>query len=392
MFFEHASTLIWLLLPIAAGWGWVAGRHDYRRQRARRDLPTAYFKGLNFLLNEQADKAIEIFIKVLEVNSETVETHLALGSLFRRRGEVERAIRVHQNIIARPALDRDQRARALLELGQDYLKAGLLDRAENLFLELAEIRVHNEEALRLLMNIYQQERDWLKAISVCRRLGRMGGPGLASTIAQYQCELAEEAYKRNEHEQAREQARRALQSDRACVRASMVLGNIEAAEGHHKEAIKAWRRIENQNPLYLGEVAQSLAKSFQALGDEAGLYRFFLEALNRHHDVALMLALADVVERREGVAAAEAFVVSWLRRQPSARGLNRLIGLHVAQASGESREDLAVLKGIIEKIVESRRRYLCTQCGFAGQSLHWQCPSCHRWDTVMPAGEDDDEA
>lgn len=389
MFFDYASVLIWLLLPLAAGSGWVAGRYDHKRQRARKDLPSAYFKGLNFLLNEQADKAIEIFIKVLEVNSETVETHLALGSLFRRRGEVERAIRVHQNIIARPALDRDQRARALLELGQDYLKAGLLDRAENLFLELAEIRIHNGEALRLLMHIYQQERDWEKAISVCRRLGRAGGPGLSDIIAQYYCELAEEAYKADNQELAYEQARRALQSDKSCVRASIVLGQIEARAGRHKEAIKAWRRVEVQNPLYLGEVAQLLAQSFQALGDEDGLYRFFHEILARHRDISLMLVLADVVERREGLVAAEAFVVSWLRREPSVRGLNRLIGLHMAQATGESREDLAILKGIIEKIVESRRRYLCHHCGFSGQSLHWQCPSCHRWNTVMPSGEDD---
>lgn len=389
MFFEHASVLIWLLLPVAAGSGWIAGRFEHTRTRARKDLPTAYFKGLNFLLNEQADKAIEIFIKVLEVNSETVETHLALGSLFRRRGEVERAIRVHQNIIARPALDRDQRARALLELGQDYLKAGLLDRAENLFLELAEIRIHNEEALRLLMHIYQQERDWDKAISVCRRLARVGGPDLADVIAQYYCELAEEAFKRNEQDLAREQARRALQSDKGCVRASIVLGNIEAELGRHKEAIKAWRRVEAQNPMYLGEVAQPLAKSFLAVGDEEGLHRFFQETSTKHRDISLMLALADVVERREGVGAAEALVVSWLRQQPSVRGLNRLIGLHVSQASGRSREDLAILKGIIERIVAGRRRYLCYQCGFSGQSLHWQCPSCHRWNTVTPSGEDD---
>ncbi len=388
MFFEHASVLIWLLLPLAAGSGWLAGRYDHKRQDARKDLPSAYFKGLNFLLNEQADKAIEIFIKVLEVNSETVETHLALGSLFRRRGEVERAIRVHQNIIARPALDRNQRARALLELGQDYLKAGLLDRAENLFLELAEIRLHNQEALKLLMHIYQQERDWEKAISVCRRLGRAGGPGFADVIAQYYCELAEEAYGRSDYDGAREEARRALQSDRGCVRASIVLGNVEAALGRHKEAIRAWRRVESQNVVYLGEVAEPLARSFQALGDEEGLYRFFEQALNRHPDVSLMLALADVVERHKGVREAEAFVVTWLRRKPSVLGLNRLIGLHIAQASGPAREDLVILKGIIERIVGARRRYRCHECGFAAQSLYWQCPGCHGWNTMMPSGED----
>ena len=151
-----ADLLFWLLLPVAAASGWFLAKYDRHRRAQARDLPTAYFKGLNFLLNEQPDKAIEVFVQALEVNSETVETHLALGSLFRRRGEVDRAIRIHQNLIARPMLDKVQRAHALLELGQDYLKAGLFDRAENLFLELVDARPYNEAALRFLMNIYQQ--------------------------------------------------------------------------------------------------------------------------------------------------------------------------------------------------------------------------------------------
>jgi len=167
----NAYDLLWLLLPLAAASGWYVARFDQRRQAKRSlDLPSAYFKGLNFLLNEQPDKAIEVFIQVLEVNSDTVETHLALGNLFRRRGEVERAIRVHQNLIARPTLDKDQRTHALLELGQDYLKAGLLDRAESLFLELAEIRAHSEQALRHLLHIYQQEKEWEKAVKEAKHV------------------------------------------------------------------------------------------------------------------------------------------------------------------------------------------------------------------------------
>ena len=181
----NVYNLLWLLLPLAAASGWLGARIEQKR-RARRnafDLPSAYFKGLNFLLNEQPDKAIEVFTQVLEVNSETVETHLALGNLFRRRGEVERAIRIHQNLIARPTLDREQRSHALLELGQDYLKAGLFDRAENLFLELAEIRLHSEQALRLLLRIYQQEKEWGKAISSARKLARLSGENMNSVIA-----------------------------------------------------------------------------------------------------------------------------------------------------------------------------------------------------------------
>src|SRR4030067_1079248 len=165
--------------------GMIAGARFAQRRQAKRslDLPSAYFKGLNFLLNEQPDKAIEVFIQVLEVNSDTVETHLALGNLFRRRGEVEGAIRVHQNLIARPTLDKDQRTHALLELGQDYLKAGLLDRAESLFLELGEIRAAREAALRHLLHIYQQEKEWEKAGSVARKLARASGRKLAHVSA-----------------------------------------------------------------------------------------------------------------------------------------------------------------------------------------------------------------
>src|SRR3972149_1945846 len=187
-----AADLLWLLLPLAAASGWFVARLEQKRRVQKSlDLPSAYFTGLNFLLNEQPDKAIEVFIRVLEVNSDTVETHLALGNLFRRRGEVERAIRIHQNLIARPTLDKEQRSHALMELGQDYFKAGLFDRAENLFLELAEIQAHSEQALKLLLHIYQQEKEWEKAIDVTRKLAPITGKIMDENIAHFYCELAD---------------------------------------------------------------------------------------------------------------------------------------------------------------------------------------------------------
>jgi lipopolysaccharide biosynthesis regulator YciM len=379
--------LLWLLLPLAAWSGWAAARVEQKRNLAHFDLRSAYFKGLNFLLNEQPDKAIEIFIQVLEVNSDTVETHLALGNLFRRRGEVERAIRVHQNLIARPTLDKMQRSQALLELGQDYFKAGLFDRAENLFLELAEIRLHSEQALRFLMHIYQQEKEWDNAISACRKLARVSGKNLNDVVAQYYCEQAEDALASGNLAHAREHAKKALANDSACVRASIVLGDIEAAEGRHKEAIKAWKRIEDQDPHYLGEVAQRLAASFRQLGEEEGMYAYFDSALQRHGSIALMLALTDVIEGRDGIEVAEDFVVKWLRRRPSVQGLHRLITLNLIQADGSVREDLTLLKGLLERLMQTQQGYACQQCGFKGKSLHWQCPGCNRWNTIKPLGE-----
>lgn len=379
-----AYDLLWLLLPLAVGSGWLAAKFDQKRQAAANDLPTAYFKGLNFLLNEQPDKAIEVFIQALEVNSETVETHLALGNLFRRRGEVERAIRIHQNLIARPTLDKQQRSQALLELGQDYLKAGLFDRAENLFLELAEIRLHNEQALRFLRQIYQQEREWHNAISVCRKLTRLSGKNFNDVIGQYYCELAEEALTGKNVSQARDLLKKALTSDPGCVRASILLGSLEAEEGRHDEALKAWRRIEEQDARYLGEVAGRLRQSFQSLGDNGGMYEFLQRAMARHNSAALMLTFIDVLEQREGKAAAQAFLTDWLRRRPSIHGLHRLTQLKLADAEDAEQEGLRLLQGIIERLLDEHHDYVCRICGFKGKSLHWQCPGCNRWNTIRP--------
>ncbi len=385
----YAPELLWLLLPLAAASGWLVARFEQKRQARRSfDLPSAYFKGLNFLLNEQPDKAIEVFIRVLEVNSDTVETHLALGNLFRRRGEVERAIRIHQNLIARPTLDRDQRSQALLELGQDYLKAGLFDRAENLLLELAEIRAHSEQALKLLLHIYLQEKEWEKAVSITHKLARVSGRNMDEMIAQFYCELADQDYARKSYSAARGRLKQALQADDRCVRASMLLGDIAAQEGDYRKAIDNWRHIEEQDVHYLGEVAGRIAEGFKQLNDEQGLYDYFRDALQRHGGVSLALAFADVISSREGVEPAEKFVVEWLRRSPNVHGLHKLLELNLIRAPNSARNDLMLLKGIIEELRAQHLGYACGQCGFKGKSLHWLCPGCNRWNTIKPVREE----
>lgn len=385
----NASDLLWLLLPLAAASGWYVARIEQRRHaRQSLDLPSAYFKGLNFLLNEQPDKAIEVFIRVLEVNSETVETHLALGNLFRRRGEVERAIRIHQNLIARPTLDKEQRSHALLELGQDYFKAGLFDRAENLFLELAEIQAHSEQALKLLLHIYQQEKEWEKAIEVTRKLARISGKNMNEMIAHFYCELADQNYARKNNIAARENLKQALEVDEKCVRASILLGEIDAQEGKYRQAIEDWQLIEEQDIHYLGEVAERIAGAFKHLDDERGLYDYFQASLQRHGGVSLALAFADVINNRDGVEAAEKFIVDWLRRAPNVHGLHKLLELNLFKASDSARNDLLMLKGIIEELRGQHLGYACGQCGFKGKALHWLCPGCNRWNTIKPVREE----
>jgi lipopolysaccharide biosynthesis regulator YciM len=378
--------LLWLLLPVAAASGWWAAKRSANRQGSGRlnDLSSVYFKGLNYLLNEQPDKAIEVFLRLVEVDSETVETHLALGNLFRRRGEVDRAIRIHQNLIARPTLDREQRAQGLLELGLDYMRAGLLDRAESLFQELIEMDDHSAAALANLVDIYQQEKDWDKAIHAQRRLEAVTGTSLEPVVAQYYCELAEQARNAGDLDKAMQMVKRALKGDPRCVRASLIEGHIAAVAGDYKAAVTAYLRVEDQDPRYLTEVIAPLQESYQRLGKPDQMLEYLQHLVREHQGVSATLALADLVRQTQGEQIAAQFISAQLHEQPSVRGLERLIELNLAGSNGVARDNLLTLKSLAGKLLEDKPVYQCEHCGFSGKSIHWQCPGCKHWSTLKP--------
>lgn len=380
------AELLFLLLPVAALSGWLLGRREVRdggRQFSR--LSSDYFKGLNFLLNEQPDKAIEVFIHMLEVDSDTVDTHFAVGNLFRRRGEVDRAIRIHQNLIARPTLSRQQRDQALYELGNDYMRAGLLDRAENLFQELvAESTAYRPQALRQLLDIYQQEKEWHKAIAVGQRLQGMGTEGISPIIAQFFCEQAEQALVLGERTDALRLARRALVEDRNCVRATLLEGRLELEAGDYKAAVRIFRRVEQQEPAYLSEALTPMQEAFTQQGKVGEMIAYLREILSRHGGISIMLKLADLIRQQQGEREAAVFVVNHMRGHPSIRGMGRLIELKLHTSEGQAREDLLVLKDLTDKLLETKPVYCCSQCGYSGKTLSWQCPSCKQWNTTKP--------
>jgi len=380
------AELLFLLLPVAALSGWLLGRREVRdggRQFSR--LSSDYFKGLNFLLNEQPDKAIEVFIHMLEVDSDTVDTHFAVGNLFRRRGEVDRAIRIHQNLIARPTLSRQQRDQALYELGNDYMRAGLLDRAENLFQELvAESTAYRPQALRQLLDIYQQEKEWHKAIAAGQRLQGMGTDGISPIIAQFFCEQAEQALLLGERSDALRLARRALVEDRNCVRATLLEGRLELEAGDYKAAVRIFRRVEQQDPAYLSEVLTPMQEAFTQQGKVGEMIAYLREILSRHGGISIMLKLADLIRQQQGEKEAAVFVVNHMRGHPSIRSMGRLIELKLHTSEGQAREDLLVLKDLTDKLLETKPVYCCSQCGYSGKTLSWQCPSCKQWNTTKP--------
>lgn len=380
------AQLSFALLPIAATFGWWAGRKEHQKNargdnaRFRHD----YFRGLNYLINEQPDKAVDVFIKLLEVDTDTVEMHLALGNLFRRRGEVDRAIRVHQNLIARPQLSRGYRAQALSALGQDYLSAGVLDRAERLFIELTELGENHQTSLRFLLNIYQQEKDWEKAIKTAKHLAQVSNESMRVPIAQYYCELALEARKKGQLNDAHQHLKRAESVNAACVRASLIRADLESAAGNDKDAVKYYKRVVQQNPDYISEIVEPIAACYRRLGDERKLMMFLQSTLKAHPTISLVLGIADGLRRHGQDFEAIAFMMAHIKQMPSLRGVDYLIGIYIANAHGETKDNLIILQEFIRMLSADKPVYQCAQCGFSGKTLFWLCPSCHSWMTVKP--------
>jgi lipopolysaccharide biosynthesis regulator YciM len=379
-------SLLFFLLPVAAFSGWMLGRRGGERTSGARvsELSTSYFRGLNYLLNEQQDKAIEVFLKLAEINRDTVETHLALGNLFRRRGEVDRAIRVHQHLIARPNLSQEEKTVALLELGEDYMRAGLLDRAETLFTDLVAMDALAPSALKHLISIYQHERDWDKAIDHARRLEKAIGESQGSTIAQFYCELAEQARAQGARDDARARVADAFAAEADCVRASMIEGHIESSAGHLDAAIRAFERVAEQDVDYVPEILSPLLDCYARAQKMQRAEEFLLDITERYQGVSPVLALAKLYATTRGEVAAVEFLNRILRQRPSVRALMALIDVNLHTASGDARENFLILRDLTRKLVEGKAMYRCNRCGFGAKAHHWQCPSCKTWGSVRP--------
>ena len=370
-----------LLIPLFFGLGWADARVDMRQVvHESRALPRSYFQGLNFLLNEQPDKAIDSFLEVAKVDSQTVELHFALGNLFRRRGETERAIRMHQNLIDRPDLDDGVRLHALSELGQDFLKSGLLDRAEEIFNKLVGT-AFEDEAKRNLLEIYQVEKEWQKAIELAREL-----PDVASQqeVAEFYCELAAGEIMRSRPDSARVHLEAAMQQNRKCVRASLLQGDLLLQEGNLPGAIDAWQRIEQQDPAYLALVAQRLLETYRKMAqrDEGiALLRGYLE---RYPSLDLLDVVYQLILEGEGNEAAYRLVRDELQRNPTLLGLEKLMSARLPLAAPEVRPDIEVAKTIIQGYTKRLSRYRCDNCGFKARQFYWRCPACGGWETYPP--------
>lgn len=376
----------WLVfVPLIFSLGWIAARLDKRSDvSVRGQLPASYFKGVNFLLSEQPDKAIDAFLEVASIDVHTVELHFALASLFRKKGEIDRAIRVHQFLTTREQIAVADREKATYELGVDFLRAGILDRAEQAFHSLAASEM-KAEASRQLLELYELEKAWDKAIAQAHKLREYDAPVPAGDIAHFYCELAAQFIESNDLDKAKEELQNALLTDPQNVRASLLLGEIYFNLGLFEEAVAQWRAAERQNPWYLPLVGPKMWEAYKRLNcQEEGIAALQAYCV-LYPSIDLLLVLSQAVEEARGSAAAFELLREQVRARPSLLGLDKLLEHQLrGQMDDERVQDLCLTRELISRHTRRLERYRCQSCGFQAKKFYWQCPGCANWDSIVP--------
>ena len=380
--------LQWLLLglPLTFALGWLASRFDLRQwRREQKDSPKAYYKGLNLLLNEQHDKAIDAFIEAVQQDPDTSDLHFALGNLFRRRGEFERAVRVHEHLLQRADLPRSERDRAQHALAQDFMKAGLFDRAEQAHLALEGSAFDTESRLALL-TLHERSRDWRAAVDVAQKLESRGTGSFASRIAHYWCELALEADAKHQSDEADTALKRAREAAPQAARPLVLAGEHAASRGDTNTALRWWNTLMAVRPAAFNLVARRYATLARSAGDGAAPAR--LQAL---YDQAPTLDLLEAIASLDADAQTRrGRLLGHLREHPTLAAAQALLAAPAPEASstGSGAPLAAVEAGAVRDAVRRAarplHRYRCAACGFEAEHYFWQCPGCLGWDTYPP--------
>lgn len=391
-------SLILIILAFT-GLGWYFGHNkrvvskDNLLQQDNKVI-NDYFVGLKHLINEETDKAVDVFVKVLNVDSNTVEMHLVLGSLFRRKGEVDRAIKIHANLIARPQLSKEQRCNAILELAQDYLKAGVLDRAEKLFLDLIAINEEDVVSYQFLLNLYEKQKDWRQAINIAQKLNEFKQENTNIIIAHYYCELADEAKNSGLTDQAEIYFKKALAYDKRCVRASIGLGFLLEIEGNYKIALKFYKKIAEQDSCFLTEVTSNIAFCHKNLNYEPQeLIDFFKNILDKNpKNTSLLLFFLQYVQESYDQNTAIDFINKYNLHNSDLLYVTHLFRLYLTQLRNDNAHinlnenniliNLDLIYSLLQQNLKDKAKYKCCNCGLSTKQLYWQCPGCRRWSSI----------
>lgn len=379
--------LLFLLLPIAAAYGWYMGDRNAKQKYADQSnrLSREYVDGLNFLLSNQKDKAVDLFLDMLKEDEGTLEAHLTLGNLFRSRGEVDRAIRIHQALMESSSLSFEQRLLAIQQLGRDYMVAGLYDRAEEMFLQLIDEEDFQQHALQQLIFIYQSTSEWINAINTATKLVKLGNTKYKTDIAQFYCELASLAIANEDLEKAYSLLQKSAAADAKCARTSLMLGRVLIVQNKIEQAIESFKQILEQDKAFIGEALPLLKECYLKLNKEDEFQQFLQLCVDQDSGNVAELMLADIIEKKRGLDAAQNYMYRELLKHPNLKGFYRLMDYHVADAEqGRAKESLLLLRNMVGEQIKIVPNYRCQKCGFTVNSIYWLCPGCRSWSTIKP--------
>jgi lipopolysaccharide biosynthesis regulator YciM len=378
---------LFLLLPVAAAYGWVMGRNSLRRAQRKQSsiLSNHYYKGLNLLLADQADKAVDTFMKMISVNNDTVETHIAMGNFFRHRGELDRAIRVHQNLISRDEINKRQEALALVELGTDYLLAGFLERAEGVFIQLLEDEKHFVTAQGKLFNIYQVTKEWHKAVELASRSLKItpNDEFMYLLLSHFYCEQAIEQMQEKDFEGAELTLKKAIMVEGKEVRAWLELGKLCIQKEEYAQAMDYLAEIPKRDLDWLSEAIEHLELCASKLDAWDKLEKLLDPYWQKC--ASSYIAKVKIIARKGDADAAIETLNKQLVQHPTMRGFESLLSLYqTALPDKRTQQSLEQMQTLIVKQIKQRPKYRCHSCGFSGRQLYWLCPSCKKWSVIKP--------
>jgi len=385
-FLDILNSTQWTLytLPVL---GFLLGvlfsRRRIKKQKKQLRFSNNYFQGLNYLLNDEQDKALDIFVKLVETDWETIDTSLALGGIFRRKGEIDKAIKLHQNLLARPSLPAEYKSTVLLALAKDYLQAGWLDRAEGLFKEVVIDEDFTQEAQQCLMSIYEQEQEWENAINIARSFSRRGDTKLAAVISQYYCEISDSVRQKNDLKEAEALATQALISDKNCVRASIILADLAITRGRYQKAIRFLRQVEVQNIKLFTLVVKQLIQCYRNTSNLSKALIYLKSLDNKYPELNLVSILTELIEEVYDTDEALQYLSETVISRPSMSGMRTLLSMQ------KPKEDCpeSLLPEVLEGISALHHDFQCSSCGYTANTHVWLCPSCHNWSSMLPRPE-----
>lgn len=379
--------LLFLLLPVAMGYGWFMGRNSVKQNQhnVKQDLSIKYSTGINYLLSNQQDKAIEYLLETLTVEDDTVEAHFAMANLFRKRGELDRALKVHEHLVRQKHLPSKAKEQAAFELGKDFLSAGLYDRAEAMFEKLLKSKRFNVKSLTFLMQIYQSTKDWQQGVALKKVIIKTKDKKLLHVLANFYCELANQALEADKFIDVIELLEEALVYDANSCRANWLLAKIYENHQQYNEACLCYKAIYSQDSEFFPDVILPMERCYKALNAEGEFIKFIKKVYDESGSTSALINYLSHVEQKHGHKKAQEYLLSALKRRPTIKGFKHFIKMQMNETNQtQDQEALDMIKELISAYLNVKPRYNCRNCGFNSATHYWACPSCHDWEQLKP--------